>query len=135
MGPYQDEKTGKIVWVKDLAVQDIIRTNAWRRPLYLAVTVPDQMGLEKHLTLEALVFRINPQESGRTIDIDRTLHNLSDGFLSKGLLDKNRGYDTTVYKDENAYRLVQNYTAAHFQVAYQLQLLGKVPQAIRVLQD
>jgi len=135
MGPYQDEKTGKIVWVKDLAVQDIIKTNAWRKPLYLAVTVPDQMGLDKRLTLEALVFRINTQESGRTIDIERTLHNLYGVFLYKGLLDKNRNYDTTVYKDENAYRLVQNYTAAHFQVAYQLQLLGKVPQAIRVLQD
>jgi transmembrane protein TMEM260 (protein O-mannosyltransferase)/tetratricopeptide repeat protein len=135
IGPYQDEKTGKIVWVKDLAVQDIIKTNAWRRPLYLAVTVPDQMGLEKRLTLEALVFRINTQDSGRQVDIERTLHNLYQVFLYKGLLDKNRRYDLSVYKDDNAYRLVQNYTAAHFQVAYQLQIAGKIPQAIRVLED
>ncbi|HXF59957.1 MAG TPA: tetratricopeptide repeat protein, partial [Candidatus Saccharimonadales bacterium] len=135
IGPYQDEKTGKIVWVKDLAVQDIIKTNGWRLPLYLAVTVPDQMGLDKRFTLEALVFRINPQETGRTVDIERTLHNLYEVFLYKGILDKNRQYDLSVYKDENAYRLVQNYTAAHFQVAYQLQVLGKIPQAIRVLED
>jgi hypothetical protein len=135
MGPYQDEKTGKIVWVKDLAVQDIIRTNGWRRPVYLAVTVPDQMGLEKRLTLEALVFRVNPVETAKSLDIERTLFNLYDVFQYKGLLNKNREFDTTVYKDENAYRLVQNYTAAHFQVAYQLQLLGKISQAISVLQD
>ncbi len=135
IGPYQDEKTGKIVWVKDLAVQDIIKTNAWRRPLYLAVTVPDQMGLDKRLTLEALVFRVNSQESTRSVDVERTLHNLYDVFLYKGLLDKNRRYDLAVYKDDNAYRLVQNYTAAHFQVAYQLQILGKINQAIRVLED
>lgn len=135
IGPYQDEKTGKIVWVKDLAVQDIIRTNVWRLPLYLAVTVPEQMGLEKHLTLEALVFRVNREETGRTVDIERTIHNLYDVFLYKGLLDKNRQYDAAVYKDENSYRLVQNYTAAHFQVAYQLQVSGKVKQAIRILED
>ena len=135
LGPYQDEKTGKVVWVKDLATADIIKTNAWRRPIYLAVTVPEQMGLEKRLTLEGLVFRVNSQESGRSVDVERTLHNLYSVFKYKGLLDKNRAYDTSVYKDDNAYRLVQNYAAAHVQVAYQLQLAGKNPEAIHVLQD
>jgi hypothetical protein len=135
IGPYQDEKTGKVVWVKDLATQDILKTNAWKRPIYLAVTVPDQMGLEKRLTLEGLVFRVNQQESGRTVDVDKTMHNLYDVFHYRGLLDRNRSYDQTVYKDDNAYRLVQNYTAAHVQVAYQLQLAKKVPQATHVLED
>jgi tetratricopeptide (TPR) repeat protein len=40
-----------------------------------------------------------------------------------------------VYKDENAYRLVQNYTAAHVQVAYQLQLAQRNEEAVRVLED
>ncbi len=133
--PYQDEKTGKIVWVKDIAVQDIIKTNQWRRPVYLAVTVPDQMGLEKRLTLEGLVFHVGSQESGRSINVEKTLQNLYGTFQYRGLLDKNRAYDASVYKDENAYRLVQNYTAAHVQVAYQLQMDGKVEQALRLLED
>lgn len=135
LGPYQDKKTGKVVWVKDLAVQDILKTNRWERPVYLAVTVPDQMGLDKQLTLEALVFRVSAKETGRAIDLDKTMHNLYDVFLYKGLLDKNRAYDNSVYKDENAYRLVQNYTAAHVQAAYQLQMTGRAEQAIRVIQD
>jgi len=135
LGPYQDEKTGQVVWVKDLATADIVKTNAWKRPLYLAVTVPDQMGLEKRLTLEGLVFRINDQESGRTVNVDKTLQNLYGVYLYQGLLDKNRGYDTSVHKDENAYRLVQNYAAAHVQVAYQLHLQGKTDQAVQVLKD
>jgi hypothetical protein len=135
LAPYQDEKTGEVVWVKDLATADIIKTNAWRRPIYLAVTVPDQMGLEKRLTLEGLVFRVNPVESGRAVDVDKTLKNLYSVFQYRGLLDKNRAYDTSVYKDENAYRLVQNYAAAHVQVAYQLQLLHRNQEAIRVLED
>lgn len=133
--PYQDPQTGKVVWVKDLAVQDIVKTNQWKRPLYLAVTVPDQMGFEKKLTLEGLVFRMYPEDTKQQLDVNKTLYNLYHVFQYRGLLDKNRAYDTSVYKDENAYRLVQNYTAAHVQVAYQLQLDGKPKEAIRVLED
>ncbi|HEX5032499.1 MAG TPA: DUF2723 domain-containing protein [Candidatus Eisenbacteria bacterium] len=135
MGPYQDPNSGKIVWVKDLAVQDIVKTNQWKKPLYLAVTVPDQMGLEKQLTLEGLVFRIEPKETQKQVDLAKTMHNLYSTFKYGGLLDKNRAYDTTVYKDENAYRLVQNYTAAHVQAAYQLQLAQRNEEAVKVLED
>ena len=133
--PYRDEQTGNIVWVKDLAVKNIVETNRWQRPLYLAVTVPDQMGLEKRLSLEGLVFRVNAQESGRSVDVEKTTDNLYRVFRYEGLLDKNRNYDTKVYKDENAYRLVQNYTAAHVQVGYQLHMGRRAQDAIRVLED
>ena len=135
MGPYQDPNSGKIIWVKDLAVQDIVKTNQWKKPLYLAVTVPDQMGFEKQLTLEGLVFRIDPKETQKSVDLGKTMQNLYSVFKYGGLLDKNRAYDTTVYKDENAYRLVQNYTAAHVQAAYQLQLAQKNEEAVKVLED
>jgi tetratricopeptide (TPR) repeat protein len=135
MGPYQDPQTGNIIWVKDLAVKDILKTNQWRRPLYLAVTVPDQMGLEKQLSLEGLVFRIEPKETQKAVDLDKTMQNIYSVFKYGGLLDKNRAYDTTVYKDENAYRLVQNYTAAHVQAAYQLQLAKRNEEAVKVLED
>ncbi|MBI4364609.1 MAG: DUF2723 domain-containing protein [Candidatus Latescibacteria bacterium] len=134
--PYQDEKTGKIVWVKDQAVADMILANQWKRAIYLAVTVPDQLGLEKNLSLEGLVFRVNPREVGeRIIDVAKTMDNLYRVFRYEGLVDKNRDYDTTVYKDENAYRLVQNYSAAHVQIAYMLQQAGKAQDAITVLKD
>lgn len=135
MGPYQDPQTGQIVWVKDLAVKDIVKTNQWKKPLYLAVTVPDQMGMEKQLSLEGLVFRIEPKETQKSVDLEKTMHNLYSTFKYGGLLDKNRAYDTTVYKDENAYRLVQNYTAAHVQAAYQLQLAQRNQEAVKVLED
>jgi tetratricopeptide (TPR) repeat protein len=134
--PYMDEKTGKIVWVKDLAVADIIKANQWKRPVYLAVTVPEQLGLEKRLSLEGLVFRVHPTEIGEHIvDVSKTMENLYKTFRYDGLLDKNRNYDSTVYKDQNAYRLVQNYSAAHVQVAYELQKVGRPRDAIPVLRD
>ncbi|HEY6572370.1 MAG TPA: tetratricopeptide repeat protein, partial [Candidatus Eisenbacteria bacterium] len=133
--PYLDEKTGQVVWVKDLAVKDMIAANAWRKPVYLAVTVPDQLGLERQMTLEGLVYRISPQPTTQEIDLDRTLKNLYEVFKYRGLLDANRNFDASVYKDENAMRLVQNYSAAHVQAAYQLQVQKRAPEAIKVLED
>lgn len=133
--PYLDEKTGQVVWVKDLAVRDMVAANAWKKPVYLAVTVPDQLGMERQMTLEGLVYRISPQPATREIDLERTMKNLYEVFKYQGLLDANRNFDASVYKDENAMRLVQNYSAAHVQVAYQLQMLQRAPEAIKVLED
>jgi len=133
--PYLDEKTGQVVWVKDVAVRDMIKANAYQRPVYLAVTVPDQMGLDKQLTLEGLVYRIQPTPTTTEIDLERTLKNLYSVFKYRGLLDEKRNFDATVYKDENAMRLVQNYSAAHVQIAYELQVRNRIPHAIKVLED
>jgi tetratricopeptide (TPR) repeat protein len=134
--PYQDEKTGKVIWVKDQAVADLVKTNQWKHPIYLAVTVPEQLGFEKNLTLEGLVFRVSPHDVGeRAVDTRKTMHNLYSVFHYGGLLDRNRDYDRSVYKDDNAYKLVQNYSAAHVQVAYQLQQAGQAQDAIKVLHD
>jgi tetratricopeptide (TPR) repeat protein len=133
--PYQDDK-GKVIWVKDQAIADMMKLNQWKRPVYVAVTVPEQLGYEKHLTLEGLVFRVSPKEVGeRAVDVPKTIQNLYSVFRYGGLLDKNRDYDRSVYKDDNAYKLVQNYSAAHVQVAYQLQQTGQTKDAIRILQD
>jgi hypothetical protein len=133
--PYLDEKTGQVVWVKDVAVKDMLAANAYKRPVYLAVTVPDQMGLDKQLTLEGLVYRIHPEPGAPEVDLEATIKNLYSRFKYRGLLDSQRRFDTTVYKDENAMRLVQNYSAAHVQIAYELQTLGKTQQAIKVVED
>jgi hypothetical protein len=133
--PYLDEKTGQVVWVKDVAVRDMIATNAYKRPVYLAVTVPDQMGLEKQMTLEGLVYRIQAKPGAPELDLDKIVRNLYSVFKFRGLLDSKRNFDTSVYKDENAMRLVQNYSAAHVQIAYQLQTMNHLPQAIKVLED
>jgi tetratricopeptide (TPR) repeat protein len=93
------------------------------------------MGLDKQLSLEGLVYRIEPGPAAQEVDLDRTIRNLYTVFKYRGLLDEKRNFDTKVYKDENAMRLVQNYSAAHVQIAYELQTRGSIPQAIQVLVD
>jgi len=133
--PYLNEQTNGVVWVKDQAFSDIVKTNAWRKPLYIAVTVPEQMGMDKQLTFEGLVFRVQPTPDPVGINPEKTRHNLYRVFKYRGLLDKNREYDRTVYKDDNAGRLVQNYTAAHVQLATHLLQNKKPEEALPLLQD
>ena len=136
MQPYQDEKTGKIIWVKDQAIADMVKVNGWRKPIYMAVTVPEQLGFDQNEVLEGLVFRISPKPVGdHVVDVNKTLYNLYHVFRYGGLLNKNRDYDRSVYKDDNAYKLVQNYSAAHVQAAYQLQQQGRSQEALNILRD
>jgi tetratricopeptide (TPR) repeat protein len=126
------DATGSIILVKDFAVQNIISANNWERPLYLAVTVPDQMGLESRLLMEGLSFKVVPEEGeGPRVDVDVTLHNLYNVFKFDGLLDETRSFKDTPYKDGNTMNLIQNYCAAHVHSAHSLKREGKLAEALR----
>ena len=138
--PYRDQN-GRIWMVKDLAVRNIMQTNRWKKPLYLAVTVPDVMGLDKQLTMEGLVFRIHPEPTDERIDVEKTLHNLHDVYQFRGLVirDPNApngfGYpDSTVFKDDNTRKLVQNYAAAFSRAAIALYQQGKTEAALKEME-
>jgi len=124
---------GKIVWVKDIMVHHILEENA-DRPIYLAVTVPDEMGLEKRLVMEGLVFRIAAEEGEEErCDVERTWRNLREVFLYRGLLDRNGYYDPKIYKDDNARKLIQNYVAAYVRLAHAHLKQGDEEQAMEAL--
>jgi Flp pilus assembly protein TadD len=116
--PYRDP-SGKVVWVNDICVQRIVDLYYGKRPIYVAVTVPDQRGLERRLVMEGLVFALREEGEPDRIDVEKTYHNLTEVYQYRGLLDENGYYDTTVYKDENASKLVQNYSAAWVRIAHQ----------------
>jgi tetratricopeptide (TPR) repeat protein len=130
------------VWlVKDIMVNHILNNNAWKRPAYLAVTVPDQMGLTDRLSMEGLVFKINPQKVDNRIDLDATLANLNEKYRYHGLVirDPNApngfGYaDTTVYKNDNASNLVQNYAAAFARASLAMVEQGRNDEALDLME-
>jgi len=110
---------GKVVMVKDIMVRQILAQHLGERPIYLAVTVPDQMDLENYLVMEGLVFRFDSEEGEpERLDVERTWTNLRETFLYRGLLDEDGYYDDTVYKDENTRKLIQNYVAAYVRIAH-----------------
>jgi hypothetical protein len=54
-----------IMYVKDIMVLDILRTNKWKKPIYFTTTVPEsnRSGLSPYLTLNGAVYKVNPRKA------------------------------------------------------------------------
>ncbi|MFH1279699.1 MAG: DUF2723 domain-containing protein [Candidatus Eisenbacteria bacterium] len=129
-------REGEIIYVKDLAIRDIARTNGWGRPIYFAVTVADLMGLdkEKRLRLEGLVFRLVPDQQEILVDVEKSEENLWRRYRYRGILDESGELDRKVAHDTNQQRLIGNYSAAFSRLAIQLRNEGRYEDAIRAMQ-
>ncbi len=127
---YRDPSTGKIVRVQDLMVDHIINNTPVKRkidpetgdttlyldpPVFFAVTVaPDnKVGYDPYLRMEGLVYRVTTTENGPKVDIPRMRYNIFERYKYRGLK------DSTIYKDENSIKLLQNYTTGFITLAYE----------------
>jgi hypothetical protein len=104
--------------VQDKMVLNIVDANAWRKPIYFAVTVSgdNYMGLRPYLQMHGLAFRVMRQRvpEDRGIDADRTIFLLEKVFRFRGL---GKG---TVLMNETSKKLLSNYAAAYLQAVYKL---------------
>jgi tetratricopeptide (TPR) repeat protein len=134
-GAYYDGKQKRIVYIKDQAVARIVRREYGKRPIYVAVTVPELMGLEDALVMQGLVFELQEPLSGARdrIDADATLKNLREVYKYRGLLLPDGNPDDSVYKDENARRLVQNYAAGLVRAAQEKSQQGDYFSAMEAM--
>jgi len=137
--PYRDAD-GNIVRVQDIMVRHIIDnatitrypdgTEKWDPPIFFAVTVSPENKLEfsPYLAMEGLVYRLSTQKVPNQVNIGAMRHNLFDVYLYRGL------NDTTIYKDENSSKLIQNYTTAFMTLAIALSREKRDQEAIQVLE-
>ncbi|RLC50202.1 MAG: membrane protein [Candidatus Cloacimonadota bacterium] len=99
-------KKGAVLYVKDLAVIQIIKDNYGKRPIYFAVTTPDAIGFEGHLQNEGMVDRLVPTKGANQFNMERLVANIDSVYSYRGIM------DDTIYKDTNMRRLLNNYGAA-----------------------
>lgn len=107
------------VRAQDIVALDIVRSNINERPVYFAVTTPDnsKIGLNDYLVMEGLAFRVTPKnfkEFSSAID-DKIMWNqlmnepegfskdYQPGFKFRGL------NDNSIFMDDNHQRLTLNY--------------------------
>jgi tetratricopeptide (TPR) repeat protein len=115
--------------VNDIMLHHILDTNLWKRPVYIAVTVPDRRDLENQTRMEGLVFRIYKEPVQSPMDVAKLRENLEGKYHYRGFLKPNGDWDDTVYKDEQATRLLQNYAAARVRLAEGLAGEGRIEEA------
>jgi len=117
----------KAIRAQDIMAYDIIRTNNWVRPVYMAVTsTPDsKIGLDRYFRMDGLAMKLIPYPAPSDEGV------IDPKILSANLLNEpvdanlnfQRGYryrglrDTSVHYDENVVRLAMNYRNAYMRLA------------------
>lgn len=116
--------------VQDLMILHILEQNKWEKPVYFAVTVPSEndVGLDGHMQLEGMVWRIVQNPNPELMDLDRTRHHLWNVYQYRGIA------DPEVYKDEQVRTLLRNYTVSFHQLALNRWKRGEFDQAIDAIE-
>lgn len=132
------------VRAQDIVAMDIVRSNLNDRPIYFAVTTPDnsKIGLNSYLTMEGLAFRVTPKPNkdfyssiNEEIMWEQLMDNPEDysteydpGFKFRGL------NDSTIFMDENHKRLTLNYRNSYIRLAlYYLYSAKDYDKTVQVL--
>lgn len=125
--PQANGQVIKAIRAQDIMAFDIIRSNNWERPIYMAVTsTPDsKIGLDRYFRMDGLAMKLIPypaQSEEGVIDPAILTANLMNEPAEPNLQFQ-RGYkfrglrDTTVHYDENVERLAMNYRNAFMRLA------------------
>jgi len=117
----------KAIRAQDIVAMDIVRSNMNERPVYFAVTTPDnsKIGLNDYLEMEGLAFRVVPRKSrdfssainpdilwGQLMnEPDGYSENYQPGFKFRGI------NDSTIFMDHNHERLTLNYRNSYIRLA------------------
>jgi tetratricopeptide (TPR) repeat protein len=119
----------KVIRVQDILLIDILDANAWKRPVYFAITVSpvNKIGLEEYLVLEGTVFELKTHKEDKSLE--RLRENCSQVYTYDGIYD-----DHLQYIDELKW-LFFNYRAAYAQLAKMYYDAGQIDEAQKTLQE
>jgi len=132
-----------VVYVKDMVILDILRTNNWRKPVYFTTTTPthNRFYLDPYLVQHGAVYKVNPRRaeilaekdslnlvkisgSGIYFDIKNTRRLLYEVYKYDSF------FEETENRDDTDRRLVQHF-AFPFSVLGQIHLQrNQLPEAI-----
>ncbi|MDE5608203.1 MAG: DUF2723 domain-containing protein [Muribaculaceae bacterium] len=98
-------------------------TNGWERPVYFAMTVPNDyyLGLENYMRNTGLTYQVTPSPSREgtkeniAVNTDKMYRNVTERFRWGGI--DNLGEDETVYLDETVRRMVSTHRMSLYDLA------------------
>lgn len=127
--PFRDEKSGRIVRVQDMMIENIILSNEWKYPVYFSTTVSqdNRLNLDKNLKVEGFAWKLVPEQGERMIDSEKFYHRLTQVYKYRGL------NDLRVTKDDNTTGLLVNYPEKFIELATYYMLNKDTTRALELL--
>lgn len=106
--------------VRDLAVGRMLRDNAWKRPIYFAVTIPPETyaPYREHLEMQGLAYEMVQEKGTNMINEELLEKHLYEKFSWRSLLTDDWKKDESVFLPKHTRHLVQNYAAAFVQLGF-----------------
>jgi hypothetical protein len=105
---------GGWVLVRDLAVDHIIRTNRFQRPIYFAVTIPSDTfaPYREIMEMEGLAYKVVPRKGERMVNVPKIEDCIVNEYRYSGILTQDWKRDGSVYPQPYVVHLIQNYSVA-----------------------
>lgn len=124
------------VLVADLAVDHILRTNMFKRPVYFAVTIPPSKfaPYKDIIEMEGLAYKVVPKKGQNMINVPGVEECITREFKYDGILTKDWKRDKSIYLAPFIEHLIQNYSAAFVQLAYAKHDSGDYKDALKYMQ-
>jgi tetratricopeptide (TPR) repeat protein len=121
--------------IQDKIIDNVLETNNWKIPVHFSVTCAPESrvyrgrSVDPYLLMRGMVYVVKPQESGNStrVDIAETRRFYEKFFHYRGTA------DPEVRKDENDWRIIQNYVSAFLFVADTLRRAGDFKGAEEVI--
>ncbi|MCW3991184.1 MAG: tetratricopeptide repeat protein, partial [Candidatus Bathyarchaeota archaeon] len=125
-------KSGEVVWRHDLAVQHIINETNWKKPIYFAVTVPQERWerYSEYLEMQGMIRRLVPRKGEFLQSSFLMARNLKDIFEFRGVLTEDGEIDDSVYKSADTRGMFRNFAGAAFQLGQSSYLEGDYADAV-----
>jgi tetratricopeptide (TPR) repeat protein len=124
------------VLVRDLAVDHIIRTNRFQRPIYFAVTIPSATfaPYREILEMEGLAYKVVPRKGERMVNVPKIENCIVNEYRYTGILTPDWKRDGGVYLQPYVVHLIQNYSVAFMELSFAKHQAGDYDAAIRYMQ-
>jgi len=108
------------VLVADMAVDHILRTNLFKRPVYFAVTIPPAKFAPYRdiLEMNGLAYKVVPRKGEYMINVPGVENCVTKEYKYDGILTKDWKRDKTIFLPSFVEHLIQNYSAAFVQLSY-----------------
>ena len=125
-------KGGGVAWKRDQAVNHIIQTTKWGRPIYFAATVAKEAWEPyiDYLVMEGMVRKLIPHKGTDQINPYMIARNFGEIFELRGVITEDGEVDDSVYKNSDTRAMFQNFSIAVAQLAQHLAMEKKHEEAL-----